>query len=77
MHEGDAIHYRINNPDGQVFEFDNYYLAPATYERTMRDSGFNDFRWIDDALDPAAPQPAFWDDFMAQKPFTAFTATRP
>ena len=77
LHEGDPIHNRITNPDGRVFEFDNYYLAPATYERTMRNSGFNDFTWIDAAMDPAAPQPAFWDNFMAQRPLTGFTATRP
>ncbi len=74
--EGDIIRYRITNPDGQVFEFDNYYLAPATYERTMRDSGFDDFRWIDAALDPAEPEAAFWEDFLAQKPLVAFTASR-
>ena len=75
--EGDAIHYRITNPDGRVFEFDNYYLAPSTYEREMRDSGFHDFNWIDAALDPAEPDAAFWDDFIAQSPLTAFAASRP
>ena len=30
--EGDVIQYRITNHDGQAFEFENYYLAPATYE---------------------------------------------
>ncbi len=75
--EGDIIRYRITNPDGRVFEFDNYYLAPSTYERTMRDSGFDDFRWIDATRDPAEPEAAFWDDFVAQKPLAAFTATKP
>ena len=76
LREVDAIHYRITNPDGRVFEFDNYYLTPVTYERAMRSSGFHDFNWVDAALDPAAPDASFWDDFMAQKPLTAFTATR-
>ena len=76
LREGDAIRYRITNPDGQVFEFDNYYLSPASYERTMRDSGFSDFRWIDASLDPAEPEAAFWDDFLAQKPLVGFTANR-
>ena len=76
LHDGGIIHYRITNPDGRVFKLDNYYLSPATYERTMRESGFDDFRWIDAVLDPDTPQPAFWDDFMAQKPLTGFTATR-
>ena len=76
LREGDAIHYRITNPDGQVFEFDNYYLAPATYERTMRESGFADFRWIDVCLDPAESDAGFWDGFLSQKPLIAFTANR-
>lgn len=76
LREGDIIRYRITNPDSQVFEFDNYYVAPATYERTMLDCGFSDFRWIDVTVDPAEPEVSFWDDFLAQKPLTAFTASR-
>ncbi len=77
LHEGDVIRYRITNSDGQVFEFDNFYLAPATYERTMRDSGFADFRWVDASLDPSEPDATFWEEFLAQKPLAAFTATKP
>ena len=77
LREGDAIHYRITNPDGGVFAFDNYHLTPATYERAMRDSGFHDFNWVDAVLDPDKPEATFWDDFMTQNPLTAFTATRP
>ena len=76
LREGDIIRYRIANPDGQSFEFDNYYLAPATYELSMRNCGFSDFRWIDATLDPAEPEAAFWDDFLAQKPLVGFTASR-
>ena len=75
--EGDIIRYRITNPDGQVLEIDNYYLQPATYEAAMRDAGIQDFRWIDVSLDPSEPRQSFWDDFMAQSPFTAFAATKP
>lgn len=76
LREGDIIRYRITNPDGQVFEFDNYYLAAATYERTMRNCGFSEFRWIDASLDPAEPESGFWDDFLAQKPLAALIAKR-
>ena len=76
LREGDIIRYRITNPDGRVFELDNYYVTPATYERAMRDSGFTDFRWIDASLDPAEPEAAFWDDFLAQKPLAALIAKR-
>ena len=44
--EGDAIRYRITNHDGQTFEFEKYYLRPATYEAAARDAGFPDFRWV-------------------------------
>ena len=73
LREGDVIHYRITNPDpdGRVFEFDNYYLTAATYDRAMRSSGFHDFNWVDAARDPTEPEAAFWDDFMEQSPLTA------
>ncbi|MXY18232.1 MAG: class I SAM-dependent methyltransferase [Acidobacteria bacterium] len=63
--------------DERTFEFDNYYLQPATYETAMRDAGFEDFRWVDAMLDPAEQDDPFWADFMAQAPLTAFCATRP
>ena len=75
--EGDPIRYRITNSDGQTFEIDNYYLEPATYETAMRNAGFGDFQWIDAELDPTEQETPFWNDFMAQAPFTAFSATRP
>ena len=74
--EGDTIGYRITNQDDRTFEFDNYYLKPATCEAAMRDAGFNDFHWVDAMLDPAAQDDPFWDDFMSQAPVTAFCATR-
>ena len=76
IREGDIIRYRITNLDGRVFELDNYYLTPATYEQSMRSSGFVDFRWIDASLDPAEPEAAFWEDFLAQKPLAALIANR-
>ncbi len=60
-----------------MFEIDNYYQPPATYEAAMRDAGFRDFHWIDVSLDPSETQQAFWKDFMRQSPFTAFTAKKP
>ena len=74
--EGDAIRYRITNHDGRMFEFDNYYLQPATYEAAMRDAGFTGFRWVDAMLEPAERDDPFWDAFMAQAPLTGFCATR-
>ena len=74
--EGNPVRYRLTNPDGRTVEFDNYYLEPATYEAAMHNAGFSDFQWIDAVLDPAEQATPFWNDFMAQAPFTAFSATR-
>ncbi len=75
--EGDAIRYRITNHDGRSFEFDNYYLEPATYAAAARDAGFPDFRWVDARLAPSEQGDSYWDDFMAHAPLTAFTASKP
>ena len=74
--EGDAVVYRITNHDGRTFEFENYYLEPATYAAAARDAGFEDFRWVDAMLEPSERGDSFWDDFMAQAPLAGFTATR-
>ena len=74
--EGDPIRYRITNHDDRTFEFENYYLKPATYETAMRDAGFEDFRWVDAMLDSAEQDDPVWADFMSQAPLTAFCATK-
>ena len=74
--EGDVIQYRITNHDGRAFEFENYYLEPATYTAAARDAGFDDFRWVDALLDPSEHGDPYWDEFMAQAPLTAFTASK-
>ncbi len=74
--EGDAIRYRMTNHDGRTFEFENYYLTPATCEAAMREVGFDDFQWVDAMLDPVERNNPFWNDFMAHAPFTAFRATK-
>ena len=74
--EGDVIQYRITNHDGQVFEFENYYLAPATYEAAARGAGFDDFRWVDAVLEPTERDDPFWDDFLTAAPLTAFSASK-
>ena len=74
--EGEVIRYRITNHDDRTFEFENYYLKPATCEGAMRHAGFDDFRWVDAMLDPAEQRDPFWDNFMALAPVTAFRATK-
>ena len=75
--EGAAIRYRITNNDRTTFEFENYYLKPATYEAAARDARFRDFRWVDARLAPSEQGDPHWDEFMAHAPLTAFTASRP
>ncbi len=74
--ESDAIRYRLTNHDGQAFEFDNYYLEPATYAAAARAAGFDDFRWVDAMLEPSEQDDSYWDDFMTQEPLTGFTASK-
>ncbi|MYD87045.1 MAG: class I SAM-dependent methyltransferase [Acidobacteria bacterium] len=74
--EGDIIRMRMTNPDGRSFEFANYYLRPGTYVASAREAGFDDFRWVDALLDPAEQGNPYWDDFLADAPVTAFTASR-
>ena len=74
--EGDVIRYHITNHDSQVFEFDNYYLAPATYEPAARAAGFDDFRWVNAMLEPTERDDPYWDDFLTHAPLTAFSASK-
>ncbi len=76
LREGDVIQYRITNHDGQVFAFENYYLAPGTYEAAARFAGFDDFRWVDAMLEPTERDDPYWDDFLTHAPLTAFSASK-
>ncbi len=74
--EGDVIQYRITGHSGDAFEFENYYLAPATYEAAARGAGFDDFRWVDAVLEPTEWDDPYWDDFLTCAPLTAFSASK-
>ena len=74
--EGDPVLWKITNHDGTTFQFENYYLEPATYAAAARGAGFEDFRWVDAMLEPTEHGDSYWDDFMAQAPLAGFTASR-
>ncbi len=74
--EGDPIHYRFTNPDGGRFEFHNFFLKPETYHDAFRDAGFYDFRWLGVSLEPGERNNPFWDDFLANPPVVAYSATK-
>ena len=73
---GTSSSYRITNHDGQVFAFENYYLAPSTYEAAARRAGFDDFHWVDAMLEPTERDDPYWDDFLTHAPLTAFSASK-
>lgn len=76
LREGDPIRYTLLC-EGEQFGFDNYYLAPSTYENAFRKAGFVDFRWHGPFLDPAAAPQAFWMTFMSFPPIVGFCARKP
>ena len=74
--EGDPVLWKITNHDGRTFQFENYYLEPATYAAAAFEAGFEDFRWVDAMLEPSEHGDSYWDDFMAQAPLAGLTASR-
>ena len=75
--EGSTITYRFFNPDGAVFELDNYYLSTDTYRREFAGAGFMDFDWVMpdvSAQGRATFPPGFWDDYLTAPPMVSFAA---
>lgn len=74
--EGSRVHYTMTNPDGTSFQFDNYWLAPTTYEQVFAEMGLR-FTWVDCIALPEADgtTPALWQAFVRDCPLTGFQAT--
>ena len=75
--EGTPITYHIKNADGTEFGFDNYYLAPATYETVFPQAGFADFKWCGPWLADEGKQAfevGYWDLFLDHPPLIAILA---
>jgi SAM-dependent methyltransferase len=78
--EGDPITLHFTNQDGSTVEFDNYYLAPETYEAAFADAGLVDFAWVPTSVAKrcVAQSPAgFWDAVVASPISIGITARRP
>jgi toxoflavin synthase len=76
--EGDTIAYRFFNPDGTVFEIDNYFLPTAAYREEFARAGFGSFDWVMPELSPEGLEafpPGFWDAYLDSPPIVSFTAT--
>jgi len=75
--EGTPITYHVKNLDGTEFRFDNYYLAPATYEAVFRQAGFADFSWCGPWLAQEGKQSfeeGYWDLFLNHPPMIGMLA---
>ena len=75
--EGDPIRYTFFNEDGTEFQFNNYYLAPETYEEVFAEVGFVDFKWEGPYLMPSEQSNIFWLEFMVFPPIIGFSARKP
>ncbi|MEI7871108.1 MAG: class I SAM-dependent methyltransferase [Alphaproteobacteria bacterium] len=76
-HEGSRIRYTFPTPDGKTFGFDNFWLAPGTYEQVFAEAGLLDFRFVDcHAALPPGQDGATWDDFLRDCPITGLAARR-
>jgi SAM-dependent methyltransferase len=77
--EGDPITYRFKNPDGVEFCFDNYYLAPATYEAVFQQTGLSRFTWRRPWLAREGArdfEKGYWDVFLNHPPLIGMTARK-
>jgi hypothetical protein len=74
-HEGSRIHYVMETPDGDSFEFDNYWLSPATYARVFGEEGLR-LTWVD-CIGRTGPDGAIadlWRAFLVDCPITGIEA---
>jgi toxoflavin synthase len=75
--EGSTIRYRFFNPDGSVFELDNYFLPTDMYKQEFEAAGFKAFDWVMPQVSPegrAMFESGFWDDFLESPPIATFSA---
>jgi SAM-dependent methyltransferase len=73
--EGSTITYRFFNPDGSVFELDNYFLPTAMYKEEFLAAGFDAFSWVMPRVSPEghdAFEPGFWDAYLESPPIVSF-----
>jgi SAM-dependent methyltransferase len=77
--EGAPITYRFFNPDGTVFELDNYFLPTDVYREEFARAGLVSFDWVMPNVSPEGIEafpPGFWDVYLDSPPIVGLTATR-
>ena len=76
--EGSRIRYTLPTADGKTFGFDNFWLAPETYEQVFAEAGLEDFRFVDCRAELSPGQDrTFWNDFLRDCPITGLMVRRP
>ncbi len=78
--EGATITYRFFNPDGTVFEIDNYFLPADAYRHEFARAGFASFDWVMPGVSAVGRETfptGFWDAFLDSPPIVSFTAQMP
>jgi SAM-dependent methyltransferase len=73
--EGARVRYSFFRPDGTSFGFDNFWLAPQTYEEVFAEAGLAGFRFVDPIA--VAPEGEDWSGFLRDCPITGLEAHRP
>jgi ubiquinone/menaquinone biosynthesis C-methylase UbiE len=76
--EGSTITYRFFNPDGTVFEIDNYYLPTEVYRQEFKVAGFTSFDWVMPTISPEGRSsfaPGYWDAYLGSPPMVSLMAT--
>lgn len=75
--EGSTITYRFFNPDGSVFELENYFLPTSLYREEFAGAGFTAFDWVMPRVSPegqAGFESGFWDAYLTSPPIVSFSA---
>ena len=78
VREGDTITYRFFNPDGTVFDIDNYFLPTQAYRDEFARAGFSSFEWVMPEVSAegrkAFPD-GYWEAYLDSPPMACITAT--
>jgi SAM-dependent methyltransferase len=75
--EGDPVTYTMFLPDGSSFSFDNFYLAPETYQKAFDAVGFKSMRWRRPKVMAAGVSSLgepYWREFLMDPPVIGIEA---
>ena len=75
--EGDPVTYSMFLPDGSNFSFDNFYLAPETYQKAFDSVGFTSLRWRRPQVTAAGIKSlgeGYWHEFLEDPPVIGIEA---